>query len=430
MGKPEHAWRAEDAHKQVLADAAEEKAEACRVLVVDDSAGQRKLLSSMLRRAGYDVISAADASEAIELLKSHKVAVVVCDWMMPGLSGPEFCAQIRSVPREDYLYILILTSMNEKGATAHALDAGADDFLQKPVDSHELRARVRAGSRIVDMQRQLVTQNHRVSAALAELSELYEAIDRDLLEAQRLQHALLPERLCEFDGTRVGFLLRSSGKVGGDLVGHFPAGPGKLGVYSIDVSGHGVASALLTARLAGMFSDGAPEENVAMARASDGTVTPRNPAEIAAEINRRLMADMETELYLTLALVILDLETGRGDMVQAGHPHPLRLLENGHARKMGRGGLPVGLVPGAEYETIGFTMKPGERLFLHSDGFSECPDPQDRMLGMRRLAKMLKAAPADDPVRALDQMAEKLADFAETPDFPDDLSGLVIDYAR
>ncbi|MEL6952642.1 MAG: fused response regulator/phosphatase [Pseudomonadota bacterium] len=399
-----------------------------RVMVVDDSAGQRKLISSMLRRAGYDVVCAADGAEGLALLERHPISLVVCDWVMPGLSGPEFCAKIRSMDREGYLYIVMLTSNTERGATAHALDAGADDFLHKPVDSHDLRARVRAGARIVEMQQQLLAQNQRVSVALEELSALYDALDRDLLEAQRLQHALLPERLCEFDGASAGFLLRSSGKVGGDLVGHFPAGPGKLGAYSIDVSGHGVASALLTARLAGMFANGSPEENVAMTRDASGQVVARDPAQVAAEINRRLMDDVETELYLTLVVVILDLATGLGELVQAGHPHPILLTARGQARQLGGGGLPIGLVPGAEYDVVRFTMAPGDRLFLHSDGFSECPDPTGMMLGMRRLANLLKGVGDLGPDQALDRLAEGLQSFAQSDAFPDDLSGVIIDY--
>lgn len=399
-----------------------------RIMVVDDSAGQRKLISSMLRRAGYDVICAQDGQQGLDLLKEHAVDLVVCDWVMPGLSGPEVCAKIRQTDRDGYLYIVMLTSMTERGATARALDAGADDFLQKPVDSHELRARVRAGTRIVEMQRHVLSQNQRIGAALEELSALYEALDRDLLEAQRLQHALLPERACAFEGARAGFLLQSSGKVGGDLVGHFQAGDGKLGVYSIDVSGHGVASALLTARLAGMFANGSPEENVAMTRDASGRVIARTPAEVAAEINRRLIDDVETELYLTLVVVIVDLASGRAELVQAGHPHPLMLNAKGQTKQLGRGGLPIGLVPGAEYEVVRFRMAPGDRLLLHSDGFSECPDPHETMLGMRRLGNLLKQTGTLPPVEALDTMVTSLRAFAQTDTFPDDLSGVVIDY--
>lgn len=403
-------------------------APSARVLVVDDSPSQRKLLGSMLRRAGYDVLSAADASEALELLDNTKINVVVCDWMMPGLSGPDFCARVRAMEREDYIYILILTSKSEKGATAHALDAGADDFLLKPVDSHELRARVRAGARIVDMQHLLIAQNQRVSTALDEISALYNAIDRDLAEARHLQQALLPDPTCDFGAAKAGFLLRSAGKVGGDLVGHFPAGEGKLGIFSVDVSGHGVASAFLTVRLAGMFSNAAPEQNVAMAISPDGKIVPRTSDAIAAEINRRILSDVETELYLTLCLVILDLATGKAEMVQAGHPHPFLQRNGGPARRIGKGGLPVGLVFHADYDVVRFRMKPGDRLFLHSDGFSECESPTGEMLGMRRLSRFMRDQPPGQPFERMEAMVDRLVAYSGTDDFIDDVSGVLIDY--
>jgi sigma-B regulation protein RsbU (phosphoserine phosphatase) len=100
-----------------------------------------------------------------------------------------------------------------------------------------------------------------------------------LLEAKKLQQSLIRERTRDFDSGILSLMLRSSGHVGGDLVGFFPVGDDKLGLYGIDVSGHGISSALMTARLAGYLSAAAPDQNVALVSQADGSYAMRPPAE-------------------------------------------------------------------------------------------------------------------------------------------------------
>ncbi|MEM1272470.1 MAG: fused response regulator/phosphatase [Pseudomonadota bacterium] len=399
-----------------------------RVLLVDDSAAQLQLLKSILKRSGYDAVCTGSAQDALNILDDARPTVVVCDWMMPEMSGPEFCKQVRAVTRTHYVYILILTSLKDRNAPAHVLEVGADDFLAKPVNPHELRARIRAGIRIVEMQAQLLAQNQATSDALDELSAVYAAVERDLSQARMLQQALLPTEECRFGGFHAGFLLRSAGKVGGDLVGHFAAGPGRLGLYSIDVSGHGVASALLSARLAGMFSQSADIGGVAITRDQAGQPIPRNGVDITRAINDRLLADIDTELYLTLALVIVDEQHAEIELVQAGHPHPLIRRADGQVERVGQAGLPVGLVFNAEYQAVRLTLNPGDQLFLHTDGFTECVLPNGDMLGEAELeAIFARMNHRGAPTELLGALVSKLTEAAGTEDFGDDVSGVMIE---
>ncbi|MFN3294596.1 MAG: PleD family two-component system response regulator [Gemmobacter sp.] len=138
-----------------------------RALVVDDSRAQRLLLRVALARWGYDVTEAASADAALDLCRSTAFDIVLSDWVMPGLSGPEFCRAFRALPREGYGYFILLTSKSDKDEVAEGLDAGADDFLSKPVDPGELRARMQAGERLLSMQRELQDKNRLLGAALA-----------------------------------------------------------------------------------------------------------------------------------------------------------------------------------------------------------------------------------------------------------------------
>lgn len=388
-----------------------------RMLLVDDSAAQRALLTRILKRSGYEpVVAVESADQALALLDDPMPTVVLCDWMMPGMSGPEFCERVRALDHRHYVYILILTSMKEKAAPALALDVGADDFLTKPVNADELRARLRAGIRVVEMQARLLSQKEAVSQAFQELETIHSSIEKDLTQARALQRALLPEPECDFGLLRMGFLLQSAGKVGGDMVGWFPAGTNRVGAYSLDVSGHGVASALLCARVAGMIS------NLAATAAS--------AEEIVSDINRNLLNDIETDLYLTIALALVDMRTGETELVQAGHPHPLIRRADGRVELVGAGGLPVGLVAGAEYDSVMFRLRPGDRLLLQSDGFVECPLPDGDMLGEEDLAEMFGDPELDQitgPLAVLEHLLGELVDQAGRSDFPDDVSAMLIE---
>ncbi|MEX0370910.1 MAG: PP2C family protein-serine/threonine phosphatase, partial [Tateyamaria sp.] len=315
-----------------------------RVLIVDDSRLQRRILSSSVKRWGFDVQEAASAEEAIELCKDVYPDLVLSDWMMPGMNGLEFCDAFRALSGDRYGYFILLTSKSEKNEVAMGLEAGADDFVTKPVDANELRARMAAGERILHMQRELTEKNRLITDTLDELQRLYDSLDSDLLEAKKLQESLVRERFKSFDTGDLSLMLRSSGHVGGDLVGFFPAQQGHLGLFSIDVSGHGISSALMTARLAGYLSAAAPDQNVALHRETDGSYSFLPPEEVIETLNDLVLDEMETEHYFTLLLADVDLQSGHVRMAQAGHPHAAVQRRDGRIEQDGPGGFPVGLM--------------------------------------------------------------------------------------
>jgi two-component system cell cycle response regulator len=133
------------------------QADQVKILIADDSIVSRHLLEATLRKWGYDVVVACDGSEAFELLQQPDApALAILDWMMPGLTGPEVCKQIRQRAREPYTYTLLLTSKSQKEDLIEGMEAGADDYITKPFDQHELQVRLRAGTRLVDLQAELL----------------------------------------------------------------------------------------------------------------------------------------------------------------------------------------------------------------------------------------------------------------------------------
>ncbi|WP_299746527.1 fused response regulator/phosphatase [uncultured Tateyamaria sp.] len=399
-----------------------------RVLIVDDSRLQRKILSSSVKRWGFEVHEAGSAEEAIEICKHTLPDLVLSDWMMPGMNGLEFCDAFRKVSQDRYGYFILLTSKSEKAEIAMGLEAGADDFVTKPVDANELRARIAAGERILHMQRELTEKNRLITDTLDELQRVYDSLDSDLQEAKKLQQSLVRERYKSFETGDLSLMLRSSGHVGGDLVGFFPAQVGHLGLFSIDVSGHGISSALMTARLAGYLSAAAPDQNVALRRCDDGTYAFLPPEDVIETLNDLVLDEMETEHYFTLLLADVDLNTGHVRMAQAGHPHPAVQRRDGSIEQDGPGGFPVGLMSGISFTQFEAQLHPGDRILLLSDGVTECPRDDGDMLQESGLEDMMRDLSDVTGPAFFEALLWRLTEFAGEATFPDDVSGILFEY--
>ena len=129
------------------------------VLVADDSAFSRKLVQHALADSHCSLIFAESGSKAVELFAQHRPALIIVDWVMPDLSGIEICKHIRSKANESYTYIIIVTGVTDKENLVKGLAAGADDYLTKPFNAEELKARVGVGIRLIELQRQIEAKN-------------------------------------------------------------------------------------------------------------------------------------------------------------------------------------------------------------------------------------------------------------------------------
>ncbi len=360
-----------------------------RVLIVDDSRLQRKILSGFMHKWGFEVIEADCGDAALALCAGELPDLVLSDWMMPGMDGLEFCRVLREMRGDSYSYFILLTSKSEKNEIAQGLDAGADDFLTKPVNPDELRARIAAGERILAMQRELSEKNGMISETLDQLQQAWDRIDQDLKQARKIQDSLVPERSRSFGASHLSLLLKPCGHIGGDLVGMFSPGLNRVGFYSIDVSGHGITSALMTAQLAGYLSSSHFDQNLAMELRQFEFFGLKQPAQVAEILNKRLLADTGTDEYFTMVYATADLYTGRVSMVQCGHPHPLILRADGRAEFMGAGGMPIGLLPDLICDQFEAVLQAGDRLLLYSDGFTECHMRDGDMLGPEGLVDLI-----------------------------------------
>lgn len=165
-----------------------------KILIADDSIVSRHLLEATLRKWGYEVVVACDGLEALELMQRENAPnLAILDWMMPGMTGLEVCGRLRQRAREPYTYILLLTSKSQKEDLIEGMDAGADDYITKPFDQHELQVRLRAGTRLVDLQAELLAarealREQATKDSLTHLwnrSSIFELLCRELARAER-----------------------------------------------------------------------------------------------------------------------------------------------------------------------------------------------------------------------------------------------------
>ena len=191
------------------------------VLIVEDDCISAEILSNSLRHFGYDVTTVDNGREAFELIRSGKFRLVVSDWDLPEMSGVEICRQIRQRPSTSYIYVILVTSFEGVENVVEGLNAGADDFLTKPLQPEELRMRLRAGERILSLESRDV-----VIFALAKLAESRDPQTGAHLERMREYCRVLANELSgweefadEIDGEYVELLYMTSplhdiGKVG------------------------------------------------------------------------------------------------------------------------------------------------------------------------------------------------------------------------
>jgi diguanylate cyclase (GGDEF)-like protein len=255
----------------------ETPAKPMKALVAEDNPVFQTVLSTMLCRWGYDVVVAQDGLLAWQILEARDgPRLAILDWMMPGLDGVQICRRVRAASREPYVYIILLTARNDSQDLVEGMDAGADDYLTKPFQAHELRVRLRAGRRILDLQEQLVGARDalRVQATHDGLTGLFnraaisEILQSEVARAARLRQ---PLSLLMVDLDRFKQINDTHGHQAGDAVLHEAAIRMKGAVRAYDSVGrYGGEEFLIVLPGCDLESACARAESVRRAVGSDG----------------------------------------------------------------------------------------------------------------------------------------------------------------
>lgn len=250
-----------------------------------------------------------------------------------------------------------------------------------------------------------------------ELQAANDRLRRDLRAAARVQQALLPTMLPDTAPVRVAWAFRPCEELGGDLLNVFPVGDGRLGLYLLDVSGHGVPASLLAVAVGHALNPhGDPAE---LGR----------PAEVVRRVNERLCGD-RTEQFVTLFYGVLDLATCTLTYANAGHPGPVFLSPGAEAAILSEGGLPAGVTAEAEYQAAEVRLRPGDRLWAYSDGLPEAMAPDGEAFGSGRLTAAFRAAARVPLADAVRNVVGQVEGWAGPGGPQDDMSVVALEVGR
>ncbi|OPZ21143.1 MAG: Transcriptional regulatory protein TcrA [candidate division BRC1 bacterium ADurb.BinA364] len=392
-----------------------------RILVVDDDPLTLELLGAALRKWGHEVETASDGEEAWKSFQQNPAPMLLSDWMMPLCDGIELCRRIREADSDIYTYFIMITAKRERDDLIAAIEGGADDFLVKPVFIDELRAKIHAGQRILKLQSDL-------SAQLNKLSIVNMQMRRDLEAAARIQQSLLPTSAPQVPHFACAWFYDPCSHVAGDIMNIIRLDEKTLGIYVLDVAGHGVPAALLAVSVSriltpqrewgGMLKrplDEPPYYEIAA------------PAEVADRLNASFPLTESNRQYFTILYGTLDMRAYEFRYAQAGHPGPLVLWPGGQALDFPRGEAAIGFFENEEYIEKTIALEVGARLFLYSDGVIETANASRDQFGIERL----KQAASDSRALPLDQsvafIRQRVADWRGELEGEDDATLLALE---
>src|SRR5213594_3804491 len=376
------------------------------ILVVDDDRASRRLLARTLTAAGYACAEAESGEEALELVRKQPPCLLLLDYDMPGLDGADVSKQIRDDPSPAVARIptIMLTGHGGEESEVLCLQAGADDFVTKPIHPEVLRARIETQLRLRSMREQLLKQNEELEAWRGNL-------EQDLDAAQRTQRSLIPATPPALPGWEIAAFYRPVIQVGGDIYGWLRMKDGRMLFWIADGTGHGAAAALLTTLAKLLFHHGSVEHDA--------------PASVMEAVNHDFRSIFGARSFMTAMCVAVDPATGRASVVGAGHPPLLIARRSGATETIASVAPPLGLIEHPEFTETIVDLKPGDAFLLYTDGLFGAARGERLRLTPERLEKMLdhSAPNAEALLRGiLNQAVPENGKDA----LPDDLAALAV----
>ncbi len=369
-----------------------------QILVIDDDPAVQILLTRMLERQGYAVIVASNGEDGITQAKASHPALIICDWIMPGLNGLEVCQRIKADPNLSTTFFILLTSLDSVADRVKGLDAGADDFITKPIEQNELQARVRAGLRLHQLSRDLQTQKQILEAELAEAAEYV--------------CSLLPLPMTQ--PFNINFRFIPSRQLGGDCFDYYWLDDNYLAIYLLDTAGHGLKATLPSISVL----------NLLRSRALKG-LDYYQPSDVLSALNDTFQMNYQNDKYFTIWYGVYNRAKRQLIYASAGHPPAILISSKSPAltevKRLKTNGLPVGMFPQVKYVDGFCDIEEDSTLYIFSDGVYEITKSDGTLWTIDAFIKMLTNS--DHPVDSkLDYVLNYLIALNSKEAFDDDLS--------
>ncbi|HVD95565.1 MAG TPA: SpoIIE family protein phosphatase [Candidatus Limnocylindria bacterium] len=376
------------------------------ILVVDDDPISRRVLAKLLTAAGYKCRVCNDGSEALKAVHPKPPSLLLLDFDMPGINGAEVLTRLRSDGHSAVSQIptILLTAHGSEESEVSCLQAGADDFVTKPVNAAVLRARIETQLRLRSMRRQLERQND-------ELEKWRRDLERDLAAARLTQQSLIPQKPLALPGWEVATCYRPVIQVGGDIYGWLRMKDGRILFWIADGTGHGAAAALLTTLAKLLFHHGNVEQDT--------------PASVMEAVNHDFRSIFRARSFMTAMCVALDPATGSASLVGAGHPPLLVVRRNGTTESIASVAPPLGVIDQPEFAETAIDLQPGDAFLLYTDGLFRWAKDDRRRLNPQQLEKMMgRSAPSAEAL--LKAVLVHTAPDTAVKTSPDDMTVLAV----
>lgn len=389
------------------------------ILVVDDTSANLQVLSGMLKERGYKVRPVPSGKLALIAARREPPDLILLDINMPEMNGYEVCQQLKNDERLRGIPVIFISALTEQLDKVNAFAIGGVDYITKPFQMEELHARVETHLKLRRLQTAL-------EAANAHLAAVNDRMSRDLESAMRIQRTFLPLETARIPGMEFAWVYRPCDELAGDGLNLVALGDQHVGIYVLDVSGHGVAAALLSVTISRLLSSSADHSSILVQRGATGPPSITPPAEVAAHLNRLFPFEVVTSQFVTLIYGVLGLTTGEFRYVSAGHPAPIHVSSTGTSSVLESDGFPIGVAE-EDYMERSVQLDPGDRLFLYSDGVFEALNAAGEQFGSRRLEQSIDASGSlgiRDSVQAVLAQVER---WQGTTSVGDDLSLLAIE---
>jgi sigma-B regulation protein RsbU (phosphoserine phosphatase) len=390
------------------------------ILVIDDDPIVRAVLKRTLQKQGYNTTAVGNGEEGIKQAKQIRPALIVCDWMMSPVDGIEVCRMIKAEPDLSTTFFVLLTAKGEVEDRVMGLDAGADEFLSKPIDMNELRARVRAGLRLHQLNEDLRSQKRAVDA-------LNQKLRSELDEAAEYVRSLLPSPYKDTTVT-IDTLFKPSAELGGDCFDYYKLDDDNLVIYLLDVSGHGVGSALMSISALNVMRS----RSVRAAQSQSLRANFSKPSQVLTALNDAFQMTEHGDKYFTMWYGVYNQTTRQLVYATAGHPPGILLHQTSdtsiQVKQLGEPGLPVGMLEESFFEDSEMEIEPDSTLYIFSDGAYEIHITEDRIWGLNPFIDLLTECQKTNNSN-LEQVLEQIQAATSTSAFEDDLSVLKVNFA-
>ncbi|BCX69940.1 ATP-binding SpoIIE family protein phosphatase [Pseudomonas izuensis] len=363
--------------------------ESLTILIAEDSAADRMLLSSIVRRQGHQVLTAANGAEAVEAFRQQRPQLVLMDAMMPVMDGFEAARQIKALAGETLVPIIFLTSLSESEALARCLEVGGDDFLAKPYNQVILAAKIKAMDRLRRLQATVLQQRDQI------------ARHHDyLLNEQRVAKAVFDKVAHSgcLNAPNIRYLQSPYALFNGDLLLAAFTPSGDMHVLLGDFTGHGLPAAVGAMPLAEVF--------YGMTAKGYGL------AETLREMNAKLKRILPVDMFCCATLLCLSFQRRSVEVWNGGMPDGyLHSIATGERTPLTARHLPLGVLSPQTFDdrTEVFPMALGDRVFLLSDGVIDTCDANDQLFGVQRLQQVFAANRQPDAL--FEEIEQALRDF-------------------